>query len=112
MASKKATKGKRYSAEEKQQITDFVNTTNEAKGRGGVTAAVKKFGVSALTISTWLKGGAVGSSNKAGEAVTKRSDSQRAKFLSQLAAVDREIAVKRKELDALEAKFQSLKQKL
>ncbi len=48
---KSAVKGKRYTDQEKAEILAFV----EAQGRGGQTAAVKKFGVSALTISTWRK---------------------------------------------------------
>lgn len=50
-AKKVATKGKRYSESEKAEILEFVNQ----QGRGGASAAVKKYGVSPLTISTWRK---------------------------------------------------------
>lgn len=50
-AKKKATKGKRYTDTEKTEILQFV----ESHGRGGGTAAAKKFGVSQLTISSWKK---------------------------------------------------------
>lgn len=46
-----ASKGKRYTPEEKAQILAFV----EAQGRGGASAAAKKFNVSPLTISSWRK---------------------------------------------------------
>ena len=57
MSAKKAntSKGKRYSAEEKQAIVDFVTKMNAEKGRGGQAAASKEFGVSQLTIAGWLK---------------------------------------------------------
>lgn len=52
MAAKKTTKkGKRYSEEEKAAILKFVDD----HGRGGASAAAKKYGVSPLTISTWRK---------------------------------------------------------
>lgn len=52
MAAKKAaSKGKRYSEQEKAEILRFV----EEQGRGGASAAAKKFGVSPLTISSWRK---------------------------------------------------------
>lgn len=52
MAAKKTTKkGKRYSEEEKAAILKFV----DGHGRGGASAAAKKYGVSPLSISTWRK---------------------------------------------------------
>lgn len=111
MAAKKASKGKRYSDQEKQQIVDFVNSHNEANGRGGVTAAVKKFGTSALTISAWVKSGGadrVGNGRKG----AKTAAGGRSGVLAELAKLDGVIAAKRKELDALEARFQKLKASL
>jgi len=56
MASKAASKrGKRYTAEEKKQILDFVADVNSKKKRGGQKAAAEKFGISPLTIANWLK---------------------------------------------------------
>ncbi|OYU98169.1 MAG: hypothetical protein CFE26_28040 [Verrucomicrobiales bacterium VVV1] len=56
-AKKKATKGKRYTEAEKAEIIQLV----ESHGRGGGTAAAKKFGVSPLTVSNWKKAAAGGS---------------------------------------------------
>lgn len=50
-------KRKRYTAAEKQEIIDFVKNHNKSEGRGGQTAASKKFKVSQLSIANWLKGG-------------------------------------------------------
>lgn len=111
MAAKKTTKGKRYTAEEKQSVVEFVNSHNEANGRGGVTAAVKKFGTSALTISAWVKSSG-GSSISNGRKGAKSATGGRSGVLAELSKLDGVIAVKRKELDALEARFQTLKASL
>lgn len=114
MASKKSSKGKRYSDQEKQQIVDFVNEYNSAKGRGGVANAAKKFGASQITIGSWLKKGgksAAGKAAKRGRPAGKvaASGGKRAKLLADLAKIDGDIAAKRRELAALEAKFEKLK---
>ena len=58
-AKKKAaankSKGKRYSAAEKAEILTHVEQVNAEKGRGGITSASKKFGVTSLTISAWMR---------------------------------------------------------
>jgi transposase-like protein len=129
MASKKSKKGKRYSAEEKQAIIDFVNEYNAAKGRGGAANASKKFGVSQLTVGSWLKSGKGGAKKKV-KVVAKKAAKKgarrgrppgrkakvaasgagdRSQVLAALFAADKEISAKRKELAALEAKFEKLK---
>jgi len=55
MASKSKRTGKRYSAQEKQEIIDSVQQHNAEHGRGGAATAAAKFGVSTLTISNWMK---------------------------------------------------------
>jgi transposase-like protein len=112
MASKKASKGKRYTAEEKQQIVDFVNKHNAAHGRGGATAASKKFGVSQLTVASWLKnsgGAAVSNGRRTGKAAGAGG---RSGVLAELSKLDEVISAKRKELDVLETRFQKLKASL
>lgn len=49
-------KGMRYSLEQKQEVIDFVTDYNSKNGRGGQSHAAKKFGLSVLTVSSWLKG--------------------------------------------------------
>lgn len=74
MPAKKAaaSKGKRYSDQEKSEILAFV----EAQGRGGASAAAKRFNVSPLTISSWRKaagttGSVRGKSSSSGPSVEK-----------------------------------------
>ena len=52
-------KGVRYPDDFKQQVVDFVKTYNDKNGRGGQNQAAKKFKLSVLTVSSWLKGAGV-----------------------------------------------------
>lgn len=49
-------KGMRYTLEQKQEVIDYVTEYNSRNGRGGQSHAAKKFGLSVLTVSSWLKG--------------------------------------------------------
>ena len=111
MASRKAApKGKRYTAEERQKDVSFVAAHNAENGRGGATAASKRFGVSQLTVANWLKAGTSASAaGKVGRPSGGASAGKRGKVLAELSRLDSEIASRRKELDALEARFQKLK---
>lgn len=48
-------RGRRYSDSERKAVIDFVLNHNQTNGRGGQAAAVKKFGLTALTVAGWLK---------------------------------------------------------
>lgn len=51
----KTKKGIRYSPEHKKSVVDFVEAYNAKNGRGGQNQAAKKFKLSVLTVSAWLK---------------------------------------------------------
>jgi transposase-like protein len=51
----KSGKGVRYTTEQKQEVVDFVAAYNEANGRGGQSQAAKRYNLSVLTVSAWLK---------------------------------------------------------
>ncbi len=51
----KGAQGKRYTAEQKAEITKFIKQFNARKKRGGMKAAAEKYGVSAVTLSAWMK---------------------------------------------------------
>lgn len=48
-------RGKRYTAAEKDEILAFVRQVNEKLGRGGAARAARRFGVTPLTIHNWLR---------------------------------------------------------
>jgi transposase-like protein len=102
-----ASKGKRYSADERAKILAVVHEVNAERGRGGVTAAAAKFGVSPLTISHWLRN--VGILGTPGARRRTAGDSG---VFRELADLHDKITVKQKELSQLESQFKKLKGKL
>jgi transposase-like protein len=46
--------GRRYSDDEKKEIVEFARNHDAAHGRGGKSAAVKKFGISPISLATWI----------------------------------------------------------
>lgn len=100
-------RGKRYTAEEKSKIVSFVESHNASNGRGGQSAAAKKFGVSQLTVSSWLKGAGV----SAGSSKGSNKGSMQSKLAS-LLTLGQDISKLEKELGAKRAKFDSIKASL
>lgn len=91
---KKGNTGKRYSAEQKAEIVAFVNS----QGRGGISAACKKFKVSYIALRRWLEGAGVkaGNSKKAG--ASSASDKRAVATLKKAAAEAKSL---RKQITAL-----------
>lgn len=98
-------RGKRYTAEEKSKIVSFVESHNATNGRGGQSVAAKKFGVSQLTISSWLKG-AGGRGSKASGKGSMQSK------LASLLTLGQDISKLEKELNTKRAKFDAIKASL
>jgi len=89
-------KAKRYSQEEKEEILSFV----ENFGRGGQTAAVKKYKVSPISIGNWRKNAGLSVSTKGGKAGGKPS-----KELANVQALAKILV----DLQEAEARVESLK---
>lgn len=110
-STKKAPKGKRYTDEEKNDILGFVQKYNDENGRGGQSAASKKYGISQLTIASWLKSGPSAGTKrgrKAGSAKGGKGGSFSSK-LNALSALASQIDKAEAELVKLKAKFKALK---
>lgn len=105
-----AAKGRRYTAKEKGEIIAFVDKVNTEKGRGGQSAASKKYKISPLTISSWIRSGAGGGISSAGGGAAVSGPI--GKKLSKLQALHDQIARAEKELSKLKAQFNSLKSAL
>jgi len=71
---KAAVKGKRYTPAEKKEIVDFILEYNAKNGRGGQMRAFEKWGVSQITIASWLK-----KAGKKPTAATKKAAAKPAK---------------------------------
>lgn len=104
-----AAKGRRYTAKEKADIIAFVDKVNAEKGRGGQSAASKKYKISPLTISSWIRSGAGGGSVVVGGAAVAGPIGKK---LSKLQALHDQIAKAEKELSKLKTQFNSLKSAL
>lgn len=104
---KNTVRGKRYTAEEKSKVVAFVQEFNASNGRGGQSAAASKFGISQLTISSWLKGAGVsGRGKKAGGKGSMQNK------LSTMITLGQEIERLERELNSKRSKFEALKASL
>ena len=101
-------KGKRYTAAEKKKILDHVQSVNESRGRGGITSASKKYGVTALTISNWMKGPELSYSAKRSSLASGNAS----ETLRRLADLHDEIMKREQELVPLRREFEKLKKSL
>lgn len=103
----------RYSPEAKAEILQFVSDHDSAKGRGGKSAAVRQFGVSALTLSNWMK--ASKGSGKAKPAKSTTPSRDRKSALPASAGIGgtllRMLQI-RTQIDALKAEFEDLKTRI
>ena len=118
--------GSRYTDAQKQELVDFVNQYNAENGRGGASKAVAKFGVSPLTVGTWLKNAGQPSKKagkKAGKKAAKKAATKAAAGsskssggidakLASLLDLSKEISKKQSELESLQSRFASLKASL
>jgi transposase-like protein len=106
--------GKRYTPEQKAEITGFVTSYNAANGRGGQSKAAEKFNVSPLTIMAWLK--ASGKKTKVKKSVSKTAKSPTATIssafdvkLASLLALSKEISKAEAALAQMNARFKKMK---
>jgi len=105
--------GKRYSTSQKQEVVDFVSAYNAANGRGGQSEAARKFNISILTVSAWLKKSGLklakgGKAIAAGKASSKVSSALTSKVASLIEMSDR-VRKAEIELEKLRAGYETLK---
>ena len=101
---------RRYTPEEKQAVLDFIAERKTQNKRGAQKEAAAKFGISTVTISSWIKASKVKRGHKPGTknapvAKSQPLSSAQPADLRRLAAVLEEIA----ELEAQTAKLESLR---
>lgn len=102
-------KAKRYNPEQKAEILKFIEDFNNKNGRGGQTAAAKKFKVSLLSLSKWVNEGpapAKGPGRPAKSAATNSKGLD--KKLASLKKLNGEIAKVEANLASLKADFAAL----
>jgi transposase-like protein len=102
---KNTVRGKRYSAEEKSKVVSFVQEFNAANGRGGQSGAAVKFGISQLTISSWLKSAGISWRGK-GSGGKGSMQNKLATMLTlgqEIERLDRELNSKRNKFEAIKS---------
>ena len=107
MAAKGKT-GKRYDEAKKAEVIKFIREHDAKNGRGGMSSANKKYGISMLTLSKWLdnssrvlKGGVMGRASRLSGPKGEKAN----KILSRMSAILHEI-------EQLEREYTNLKKKL
>ena len=105
-------KGVRYSDSKKAEVVQFVQDYNQANGRGGQSAAVKKYGVSALTVSKWSKKDGKGPQKDPAAPKKKAVPTKSASSASGTEAKLKRMIAIQQELSGLRQEFDLLKQSL
>jgi cytochrome c556 len=100
---------KRYTEEQKSEILSFIEKFNAEKGRGGQTAAIKKFGVTAVTLSNWTK--KTGKKAAKGSKTAKKTRNP-SKLWDRLTTVKSEIAKAEKLLSKLNREAKELRKEI
>jgi len=100
--AKASARGTRYSTKEKANILLFVDKFNAKNGRGGAAEAARKFGITQLTISKWMK--------ETGAPAPKRKSSiDFDKTVKRLTDIHKEMASLQSKLDDLRKEYVELK---
>ncbi len=95
-------RGKRYTPEEKSKVVAYVTDYNAKNGRGGQSSAAGKFGISQLTIASWLKNAGVsGSAGKGGKGSMQNKLSTMLTLGQEIEQLERELSGKRTKFEAL-----------
>jgi transposase-like protein len=102
LATKKGNTGKRYTDEQKKQILEFV----QSQGRGGISEATRKFGVSYIALKRWMGGGPkasgrVGRPPKAKAGLDGRTQRKVKTALKTLRSIDKQVSALKKALSGL-----------
>ncbi|MBK1834913.1 hypothetical protein JIN78_12660 [Roseibacillus ishigakijimensis] len=98
---------KRYTDEEKANILRYVHQVNQEKGRGGVSAAVRKFGISPITVNGWLR-----TMKESGPTLPLPKNATAVEVFQRLADLHSAIEAKRQELARMEEEYEGLKNKI
>ena len=118
----------RYEQNKKDEVVAFVQQFNEEKGRGGQSAAVKKWDLNPITVKSWLekagvvtpgrggkkkrKGGAAGKVAKVAKVASAKEPSTPSKSTVGVSGTLQRMISIQGQIEALEAGYAKLKGKL
>ena len=98
-------RGTRYTPKQKSNILLFVDKHNAKNGRGGAAEAARKFGITQLTISKWMK-------ETGAPAPQRKSSVDFNKTVKRLTEIHKDMAEYQSKLDALRKEYVDLKSAL
>lgn len=94
-------------------MLDYVASVDSDKGRGGVAAAARKYGITPLTVTAWKKrasGETTGPASSGGKAT--RGATSQSRVLHRLAEILDEIETRKNQIGSLEKEYAKLKKKV
>jgi len=116
---KTTTKGKRYTTAEKQEVLDYVASVDAEKGRGGVAAAARQFGITPLTVTAWKKrfgtdasSAPARASSKEASVTASRGATTQSRALHRLGEILDAIEAHKAKIVTLEKEYAKLKKKV
>jgi len=101
----KSARGTRYTAKQKAAILLFVDKFNAKNGRGGAAEAARKYSITQLTISKWMK-------ETGAPAPTRKHTADFNKTISRLTEIHKEMASLQEQLDSLRKEYVEIKTNL
>ncbi|MEC5125923.1 hypothetical protein VSU19_04135 [Verrucomicrobiales bacterium BCK34] len=109
---------KRYDQKTKDEVVSFIQAFNQENGRGGQSAAAKKWKLNPITVKAWLEKAGVASPGKSakkkrGDGLVVSSKSLKTNGSAKNAEdVLNRLMVIQKEISSLQREYDSLKSKL
>ena len=107
----------RYEQKKIDEVVAFVAEFNKENGRGGQSAAVKKFGINPITIASWLKKAGVKTpgkkkGKKGGTTTKPKSGKKASASVKSVTDVLKRMQDIQSEIDSLRSEFDALKGKI
>ena len=109
----------RYDQKTKDEVVSFIQNYNEENGRGGQSAAAKKWKLNPITVKAWMEKAGVSSPGKSGKKKKKNGSAKAAASprkangspKSVSAALKRMVQLQ-EQIEALRSEYNSLKSSL
>lgn len=109
----------RYDQKTKDEVVSFIQNYNEENGRGGQSAAAKKWKLNPITVKAWMEKAGVSSPAKSGKKKKKNGSAKAAASprkangspKSVSAALKRMVQLQ-EQIEALQSEYNSLKSSL
>jgi hypothetical protein len=109
---------KRYDQKTKDEVVAFIQKYNDENGRGGQSAAAKKYKLNPITVRSWMEKAGVASPGKSSKKKKKAgrkasaAPSRKASAPKSTSAALKRMVKLQEQIEALQAEYDSLKSTL